>query len=284
MKPFVKKHKIAYTPTGYYDNVPVAFDARLVGKETMFPGQVINLGAEKTLISFDYHQFEYIVKGCGYIESDGQKSPVCAGDFFFLRKSYQRAICSDIENPIEKFFLTAKGPFLEGTVDAYLPDTPFVICKCDMSENFEKMMNLCENGETATAQLYNSLAGEFLNMIQKVSDTLSDKETAQNKVSADTIMRYLDENISTDFSLDDLAKTFYLSPTNIVKIFKAKYNTTPMSFVRKRRIVLAKYYLRKTDLPVAQIAELVPLGNTKYFSNLFKKYTGMSPREYRNRK
>ena len=132
--------------------------------------------------------------------------------------------------------------------------------------------------------LYNSLAGEFLNMIQKVSDTLSDKETAQKKVSADTIMRYLDENISTDFSLDDLAKTFYLSPTNIVKIFKAKYNTTPMSFVRKRRIVLAKYYLRKTDLPVAQIAELVPLGNTKYFSNLFKKYTGMSPREYRNRK
>ena len=98
------------------------------------------------------------------------------------------------------------------------------------------------------------------------------------------IMRYLDENIYTDFSLDDSAETFFISPSNLVKIFKAKYNTTPMSFVRDRRIKLAKYYLRKTDLSVSQIADLVPPGNTKYFSKLFKNLTGMTPREYRNAK
>ena len=280
----VKKPAVVYAPTGYADDPPIAFDARLIGKERTSPGNIINFSTNKNLVATNYHQFEYVIKGAGYIEAEGKKIPISAGDFFFLRKSTQRVIHSDVQNPMEKFFITVKGPFCDGTISAYFPDSPFLICRCDVSTHFENMMTLCESGKIAANKLYNALSVEFLKMVQSVADALSPYGENQSTFSVDMIMRYLDENIYTDFSLDDIAETFFISPSNLVKIFKAKYNTTPMSFVRDRRIKLAKYYLRKTDLSVSQIADLVPLGNTKYFSKLFKSLTGMTPREYRNAK
>ena len=273
-----------YAPTGYAVELPIAFDVRVLGNNTFLPGHIAILGGDKFLTeSTNYHHFEYISEGSGYIEIDGERHKVSAGDFFFLKKSLFRTISADSQNSMTKYFLTARGGFADGTLNAYFPKKSRIICRCNVTEYFQNMMELCEAKESGSKELYDSLALEFLKLIQTVSKTLIKDSETQNRVSADSIMNYLEENIHIDFSLKDIADSFFLSQPNLVKIFKEKYNTTPMSFVRNKRIALAKYYLEKTDLPITQIAELVPLGNTKYFSNLFKKFTGLSPREYRSK-
>lgn len=275
--------RTTYTPTGYCDDPPVAFDARLLGKEATAPGQIESFGTERNqLLIINYHQFEYVTKGSGYIEFEGQRHEIHAGDFVFLRKSFLRSLHSDTHDPLEKFFLTAKGKFCDDVLSSYLPDKPLIICKCDVSEHFLNMMSICENNETRSVQLYNELAIEFLKIIHSVSQAVSSQETLGGKITPESIMHYIDENVKFNFTLEDLSQFFFLSPSALVKIFRSRYNTTPMKYAAKKRISLAKYYLSHTDLSIAQIAEIVPIGNTKYFSNLFKKETGLTPTQYRN--
>ena len=277
--------KKRYAPTGYGVDLPIAFDVRVLGNDTFLPGHIAILGGDKFLTeSTNYHHFEYITEGKGYIETDGERHKVSAGDFFFMKKSLYRTITADSKIPMKKYFLTARGAFADGTLSAYFPKKSCIICRCNVSEYFQNMMELCEANESDSNELYDKLAMEFLKMIQTVSKALTKDSDAQNGVSADAIMSYLDENINIDFSLQDVAEAFFLTQSNLVIIFKEKYNTTPMNIVRGRRIALAKHYLKETNLPIAQIAKLVPLGNIKYFSKLFKKFTGLSPREYRNKK
>lgn len=278
-----------YAPTDYAVEPPIAFDAKILGNDNFRPGQFAVLGGDKILSdSTNYYQFEYIIEGNGYIEIEGKRHKVSAGDFFYLGKSLFRTISADPQISMNKYFLTARGAFVDGTLNAYFPKKSYIICRCDVSEHFKNMMVLCEENEKSSKKLYNDLALEFLKLIQHIADTLSDSSSdtssLQNKVTADKIMHYLDENVHVDFSLKDIADEFFISRPNLVRIFKEKYDITPMEYLRGRRIALAKYYLNETDLPITQIAELVPIGNTKYFSNIFKKFTGMTPREYRNKK
>lgn len=278
------RNRVVYFPTGYRDEIPVSFDVRILGRESSPPGQVIDINWEGSPVSFNYYQIEYIIKGSGEVKSGDISYKVSAGDFFFAGKAYPKQIISDINDPVEKYFITAKGPLADGVLDAYFPDTQCFVCRCDVSEHFHTMMELCEKRKTRDAELYNELAVEFLKMVQTVSKVVMPPDGGFKKTTAESIMMYIDKNTMYDFTLEDMAKDLYCSPSGIVKIFKARYNTTPMKYITQKRIKTAKHYLISTDLPIETIAKLVPLGNNKYFSNLFKKIVGISPREYRKKK
>ena len=55
----------------------------------------------------------------------------------------------------------------------------------------------------------------------------------------------------------------------------------PLKYLTSIRIARAKELLTGTDIPISEIGELVGYDNPLYFSKIFKKNTGLSPREYR---
>lgn len=57
---------------------------------------------------------------------------------------------------------------------------------------------------------------------------------------------------------------------------------TPYAYYNKKRTDAAKYYLRNTQLSIKSIAQTLAYTDTHYFSNCFKKETGLTPVEYRN--
>ena len=69
---------------------------------------------------------------------------------------------------------------------------------------------------------------------------------------------------------------FYLS-----KIFKETYGTTVNNYLISKRITRAKQLLRFTDMTVDEIGITVGMGDANYFSRMFRKVEGSSPREYR---
>jgi AraC-like DNA-binding protein len=72
-----------------------------------------------------------------------------------------------------------------------------------------------------------------------------------------------------------------MGKTQLIKIFKKKYNTTPMKYAQGQRIVAAKYHLRVTNSSISRLSEMFCFADSKYFSNVFKTYVGVSPQEYR---
>lgn len=93
---------------------------------------------------------------------------------------------------------------------------------------------------------------------------------------------YIEENYRTpEVTLRDVAAHVALSTNHFCTIFAQEMGSTFIEHLTRVRMDKAKEYLSTTDLRSLQIAELVGYNDAHYFSYLFKKYAGMSPREFR---
>jgi two-component system response regulator YesN len=81
--------------------------------------------------------------------------------------------------------------------------------------------------------------------------------------------------------LSAIANEMYFSPNYINTLFKEETGDTIPEYKTKVRINKAKEYLKDPSLKLYEIVEKVGYKHTPYFNALFKKYTGMTPNEYR---
>ena len=93
---------------------------------------------------------------------------------------------------------------------------------------------------------------------------------------------YIDENFTDEnLSLNDIASICNVSPNYFSAIFSTQMEMTFVEYVTKKRMELAKKLLKTTSKHTGEIAYEVGYKDQHYFSVVFKKTQGMSPREYR---
>jgi len=68
---------------------------------------------------------------------------------------------------------------------------------------------------------------------------------------------------------------------HVARLFRQTYGVTPLTYVNAQRIQRARRFLRDTGLSVSEIAHRTGFDEISGFSRLFRKQTGMSPREFR---
>lgn len=96
----------------------------------------------------------------------------------------------------------------------------------------------------------------------------------------ENIRNILDSNYQTDVVFSDLAREFYISPSQLTKYFTAQCGVSPRQYLSDLRISKAKALLL-SKTPIKHIAELVGFSDQLYFSRFFRKRVGVSPSEYR---
>lgn len=96
-------------------------------------------------------------------------------------------------------------------------------------------------------------------------------------------VHYFNENYNKPISIEQYAEEHMISKNWFIYCFKEVMKVTPMQYIVQLRISVAKNYLEKSDKNITEIADAVGYDNPLYFSRLFSKYTGMSPKEYRNK-
>jgi two-component system response regulator YesN len=82
-------------------------------------------------------------------------------------------------------------------------------------------------------------------------------------------------------SLQDVAHAVHISPTYLSTVFKKEKNINFSDYLMQIRMKAAMELLRLNDLKTYEVAERVGFGNSQYFSVCFKKYTGVSPTDFR---
>lgn len=98
------------------------------------------------------------------------------------------------------------------------------------------------------------------------------------------IQDYIHQNTGRAFSLKRMAEELHASVPSICATAKACSGQTVIQLLTERRVQTAGRYLLNTDLQIAEIAEKVGIDDYNYFSRIFKKQTGVSPRQYRKEK
>ncbi|MNE76734.1 HTH-type transcriptional regulator YesS [compost metagenome] len=82
-------------------------------------------------------------------------------------------------------------------------------------------------------------------------------------------------------SLQEVAGRFYVSREYISRKFKQEYGINFSDYIGSVRINKAKLLLQNPNLKLSQISEMVGFHDVKYFSKVFKKQVGVTPKDYR---
>ncbi|WP_312699151.1 AraC family transcriptional regulator [Sedimentibacter sp.] len=104
-----------------------------------------------------------------------------------------------------------------------------------------------------------------------------------DNVLVEQVMEYIRQNYAEDITISQTAKEFAVDRRKLARVFERYIGISPNSYLIEFRMLKAKELLRTCNCTVKQIAECVGYPDSLYFSKAFKKQTGVSPIEYRER-
>ena len=93
--------------------------------------------------------------------------------------------------------------------------------------------------------------------------------------------RYIDQNCGDDLSLEQLAKFSHVNKYYLVHAFTDEYGISPINYLMHARVKKAEKLLATTDYSLSVISRTCGFSSSSYFSQTFKKVTGVSPSSYR---
>jgi two-component system response regulator YesN len=117
----------------------------------------------------------------------------------------------------------------------------------------------------------------------QISHTILGK--IQNRKSSNKIielsLKYIEENYHKDLNLDSVANSVYINSGYFCILFKKTMGTNFIEYLHKKRIEKACEILTDIHSKSYEVALKVGYSNEKYFYQIFKKHTGMTPTQYK---
>lgn len=111
-------------------------------------------------------------------------------------------------------------------------------------------------------------------------------EKAEKENSGDLYLQiehYIEQNYRFRLSLDEIAEALHANRSYLSRLYKNKTGVNLFDAILSKRIEAAKELLEHTDKKTYEISEAVGFEDAGYFSRMFKRKTGRSPKEYRKR-
>ncbi|MBQ9131716.1 MAG: helix-turn-helix transcriptional regulator [Clostridia bacterium] len=155
-----------------------------------------------------------------------------------------------------------------------------VACESRVCAIFEEI--LAETLEKAPHYELLSLSGllQLLSLMQREGHVTEHPAGAQWKRIA-YVIQHMNKHYASNLRLEDYAAMCCISKYHFLRLFRQVTGTAPMEYRMRLRMETAKELLEENELSVSRIGEEVGFPSPAYFSDAFRKYTGVSPRQYR---
>jgi AraC-like DNA-binding protein len=145
-----------------------------------------------------------------------------------------------------------------------------------MSDSFIlKIENI--NYTADVVQLNNDIIIEFTKAVSEYKRKQNEKYSPDIK----KCMNYIDQNLHSKFTLNDMSEELHLCVSHISRKFKKETGESFVDFCTRQRISEACRLLEYTEKNLLDISTILAFSSQSYFSAKFKEYTGKSPLEYR---
>lgn len=109
----------------------------------------------------------------------------------------------------------------------------------------------------------------------------TDESAALGENTIIGIVRYMQEHLAEEISLNVLSEEFHLSAQYISQLFKSEIGVNFLAYLTNIRMEKAKKLLLSTTFSIAEISEKCGYGDYRVFTKVFKKTEGITPSQYR---
>ena len=230
----------------------------------------------------------YVIKGAGFIiVPSGEKMRLSAGDITLYKPYEYQDITVDANDPMTYAGLIFSGAFF----DLYMKESELsTLRKCSIGVNLELAMafrdlvgEMIVQPEERDDHILAKTIEIISNINQAIRTAYQGKDVdSSNHRRMEKVADYIRTNYNQKITLEDAAKQAGLSKSWTQALFKRFYNMSPTEFQIRERIEHAKIMMANTSISICQMSNALGFSDQFYLSKVFKRYTGMSPKEYRN--
>lgn len=287
LKTAINNYFLVYGEDAYYSIFLDTEECLVLSESVPNRSESIDKQLEKWLLSFcgvkTYVELEYTCKGIEDLRdyfSLKEKDNNMQNKEWILENKYRLLntyITLKMEDEAKKLFEVILS---ELDIDSYSQANNIIkgVCKkitahrnIDDHVYTEKLKNLSKNNiswSIAVQEIFEEIVEDI-------------KHTEENNNDLITkIKEYVQKNYAGDITLDDVAGQVFLNSVYLSRYFKQHTGETFSDYLISIRIVNSIKLLKSGRYKIYEIAQMVGYGSSRYFSKLFKNYTGYTPKAY----
>lgn len=232
--------------------------------------------------------FFVVSSGAGTLQYEGETYQLKKGDCVFIdcRKGYSHQTS---KNLWELKWVHFYGPTMHQIYEKYIERGGQVCFHPDFLEEYtlllQEVYRLAQSDDYVKDMMIYEKLISLLTILMKESwnpESTRKSQRAEKKQNLQEIKEYLEDHYQEKISLDDLERKFFINKFYLTRIFKEQFGISINNYILQVRITRAKQLLRFTAQPIEEICVMCGMNDANYFSRMFKKVEGISPREYRN--
>ena len=223
---------------------------------------------------------EYVIRGAGFLRTDGEYFSVPADSVYFLHKGSNHEYWPSKSDPWHKLCFVADGPLMEYFLRIYnLENVHFIPDARELRSYFESFLQMDRTmprfNERASVVFHGfaeACGAHFQQQENKISDPIRKLREAMNE-----------SNPEKPFRLAQYCQQVELNPSYAVRAFRKAYGCSPVEYLLRKKLETAQRMLRYSQLSVKEIAAYLQFCDQYHFSAFYKKRTGESPSSFREK-
>ena len=227
-----------------------------------------------------------VISGSMKLIVNGKSRILRPGDILVLNVGSSCILSNDEKNHVHTIQLS-----ITGALSKFLPEhlmlkgvNVFNVAGSDfdsISLLMNKIGNIIATKNEAEAYLNTQYTVELLLVLAELNRKNSPGELPEILTRAINIMK---SDFSVEPSLDELVSYLKVSKATLLRLFTRHFGSTPISYWQKLKMHSARQLLVTTDISIKELAVQYGFKNQFYFSTVFRRYYGTSPREYRRKR
>ncbi|MBR4992701.1 MAG: AraC family transcriptional regulator [Lachnospiraceae bacterium] len=235
--------------------------------------------------SHNFTQIFYFLNGKGSFTLDGTPYPIKSGDIVIVNPHIIHKKHSDSRYRLEYIVFAVED--LSFKFGSGLMNRDFAIYGSDKeSKNYlallTMMINEAEKAQGNYELICKDMAEIFIANLARsknlgilfTDDPMMSKECSIAK-------SYIDTHYMDNLTLEQLSEITHVSKYYLIHSFDKYMGDSPMNYLQQKRIQVAERLLATTGYSVSTIASNVGFSSQSYFAQVFKKYYGTTPAQYR---
>lgn len=233
--------------------------------------------------SHSFTELFYVTDGSGFFCTDSEKLPIEKDFLVLINPNVRHTETSSCEEPLTYIAL--------GIDDlqfcfAHSENESFYCCDFRQKEALLPLLKMMLSEATNQSPLSGEICQHFLSILlliilRNTENQLSPCQKENIPSECKFVKDYLDGHCAENISLNFLARLSHLNKYYLSHIFSKTYGISPINYLLERRILNSQELLKNTDYSIAQIAQIAGFSSSSYFSQSFKKHTGITAAAYR---